>query len=76
MSVVHLCDGCRKPTDVSVVVGIIVRREYCEACAVIAREFLQAEDALRVDLVTRFAETRNNMIAIASKDGFRLPDVL
>ena len=76
MAVVHLCDGCGKPAENPAVVGVVVRREYCEKCAEIAREFLKAEDALRVDLVENFATARKTMIDAASAGGFKLPDVL
>lgn len=76
MAVVHLCDGCGKPAENPAVVGVVVRREYCEKCAEIAQEFLAAEDALRVDLVENFATARKTMIDAASAGGFKLPDVL
>ena len=76
MAVVHLCDGCGKPAENPAVVGVVVRREYCAACAVIAKEFLAAEDALRVDLVENFRQARDKMIAAASAGNFKLPDVL
>lgn len=76
MAVIHLCDGCGKPAENPERVGVVVKREYCASCVVIAKEFLIAEDALRAELVANFAETRNRMIESASKDGFKLPDVL
>lgn len=76
MAIVHLCDGCGKPAESVALVGVVVKREYCETCAVIAQEFLVAEDALRVDLVEQFATARKTMIDAASQGGFKLPDVL
>lgn len=76
MATIHLCDGCAKPADALTVVGVVVRHEYCEACAVLAKRFLEVEDELRVELTTRFSADRAALIERYSAGGFRLPDVL
>ena len=76
MSRVYLCDGCGKPIATTPQLrGVALTREYCEACAEIAKTFEEAESALRASLYERFTSDRGLLIAKFSEGGFKLPDV-
>ena len=76
MSTIVQCDGCGTAiTETPVVRGIALKREYCAACAEIAKTFEQVEAALRESLYERFTTDRGLLIAKFSEGGFRLPDV-
>jgi hypothetical protein len=75
MASVHVCDGCGKPIDAPVVLGRTVPRDYCEDCAVVARKFMEGEDALRKALHEKFIDDRASLIANLLAGSFKLPDV-
>ena len=77
MSVQHLCDGCRK-----IIKGEVVQagngqvRDYCKPCSKIAEDFMNEENALRVQLVSKYSKDRLKVIKKFSTKGFLLPDVV
>lgn len=73
MAVSYTCDGCGATVENPVKVGKVLQREYCEACAVKANEFVATEEALRKRTQQTFIEGRAALIA--QHEGFRLPDV-
>ena len=76
MATIVQCDGCGVAiTETPVVRGIALKREYCEACAEIAKTFEQVEASLRESLYERFMTDRQLLIAKFSEGGFLLPDV-
>lgn len=76
MSISYHCDGCNIAIDAPVTVGYITKRDYCPACAVKAEEFVAAEEALRKSTLEAFIDARAALVANASADDFKLPDVL
>jgi hypothetical protein len=75
MSSVHLCDGCGKTVDFPVKLGRTIPRDYCEDCALVARKFMEGEDALRKALHENFIDDRASLIANLLARSFKLPDV-
>lgn len=75
MSIVYHCDGCEKPIGAPIEKGHVTRRQYCEACAVKAEAFLEAEEALRKRLYEQFNAERQVLIDTCSENGFLLPDI-
>jgi hypothetical protein len=71
----YSCDGCGVKIDEPLIVGHIVKRDYCEACARKAEAFLEAEELLRANASHQFVTARAALIATAAIDGFKLPDV-
>lgn len=75
MSAIYTCDGCQKSVDSPTKVGYITRRDYCGECAVKAKQFVEAEEALRTAMHERFTTDRQLLVANFSEGGFKLPDV-
>lgn len=75
MAATFTCDGCGTPVEVPIVVGHVLKRDYCEACEKKARVFLEAEDAERIAIRTVFLGKREKLIEQYGADGFKLPDV-
>lgn len=76
MAASYTCDGCGGNVAKPVVVGFVLKRDYCEECSKNARLFLESENAEREHICARFQEVRKLLIGVHSKDGkFRLPDV-
>lgn len=75
MAAAFSCDGCSTSIQNPVVVGRVLKRDYCEDCAAKARAYIDAEEEMRKRLVVSFEEDRGLLIAAASEGGFRLPDV-
>lgn len=75
MSASFTCDGCRSSVDVPTVVGVVLKRDYCDECAKKAKQFSEAEEALRKTMHERFVTDRDLLIATYSEGGFKLPDV-
>ena len=75
MSTSFHCDGCRESVEIPIKVGHILRREYCESCAMVANQFVDAEEALRKSTHEKFAADRELLIVRFSANGFKLPDV-
>lgn len=71
----YSCDGCGTKVTDPVKVGHITRRDYCEKCAEIAKQFIADEEALRVELQEKFVDARALLIAKYSENNFHLPDV-
>lgn len=77
MSVAYICDGCgaasaQKPDEL----GTVQKRHYCVPCQPNAQAFIDAEEALRIELHESFVEKRAKLIEIHGRDNFKLPDVL
>lgn len=76
MAAAYTCDGCAKEVEKPVQLGHVLKRDYCDECAKNAQMFLQAEEDNRKHFHHRFAEIRQQLITVHSKDGaFKLPDV-
>lgn len=76
MARVISCDGCGGQVAEPIVVGHVIKRDYCEECAKSAEAFLAAEEDNRAHFHRRFAEIRENLIKVHGMDGaFKLPDV-
>lgn len=69
------CDGCHTNVANPVVMGLIVKREYCEACVPLAEKFIEEEEQLRKVTHERFAAEREAIVARFSDGGFLLPDI-
>lgn len=75
MSAIYTCDGCQKSIDSPTKVGHITKRDYCDECAAKAKQFVEAEEALRKITHERFTADRELLVANFSEGGFKLPDV-
>ena len=71
----YSCDGCGAKVTNPERIGHVTKREYCEKCAVMAKQFVADEEALRVELQEKFIDDRAALIAKYSEGGFHLPDV-
>lgn len=74
MAATYSCDGCGNPIDKPIVLGKIVKRDYCETCAEAAATFTMAEEALRAAAHEKFIADRALLIERFSANGFKLPD--
>ena len=78
------CDGCGTAIVKPIVLGKIIKREYCEECAVAVRAYLRAVDEAHDEVVARWGERKRTLIgdavnAIGDTDkpyGPLLPDVM
>lgn len=75
MAASFTCDGCGSSVDVPMVVGHVVKRDYCEACAKSAEKYLEEENVERKTCAEEFRKKRQVLIDFYGKDGFKLPDV-
>lgn len=76
MAASYTCDGCGCNVEKPKVVGVVIRRDYCEECEKNAKMFLQVEEEERAHLRERFLEIRKQLINVHGQDGkFKLPDV-
>jgi hypothetical protein len=75
MAVSYSCDGCGVAVEIPARVGKITQREYCEDCGLKAQAFVDAEEALRLEVQQAFVKKREALIAKHGKSGFKLPDV-
>lgn len=75
MAAAFSCDGCSTRIQHPIVVGRVLKRDYCEDCAAKARAYMEAEEELRKRLVVSFEEDRGLLISAASEGAFKLPDV-
>ena len=66
----------KKITGDVTVAGNALTRDYCKACVDIAQDFLNEEEALRVELVTNYNNKRLKLIAKFAVKKFLLPDVV
>ena len=46
MSVTYACDGCSQFVEEPIKLGMVIRRDYCEKCAVPVRKYLEEQDEL------------------------------
>lgn len=76
MATLHLCDGCGVHVESPVKIGHALPRDYCETCAPNARGFVMAEEHLRTEVQTIFADRRDELIERHGANGFKLPDVI
>ncbi len=76
MTTLFLCDGCGTHVENSVKLGHALKRDYCGTCAPNARSFVMAEEQLRVETQTAFADRRDKLIEQHGAGGFKLPDVV
>jgi hypothetical protein len=75
MAASFTCDGCMASVEVPIVIGHVLKRDYCELCAARAAEFITAEEDLRKETQARFVEARGKLIGAYGVAGFQLPDV-
>lgn len=75
MAASYTCDGCGAGVKKPEIVGHVIKREYCEACATKAKDFLDAEELLRDACHHQFLGARTTLINTISEGGFKLPDV-
>jgi len=73
MAAIFTCDGCNQPVAEPKQIGFVLKRDYCEACAVKAKAFLDAQESMLKELRAVFAAARQDMIEAAGT--FKLPDV-
>jgi len=69
------CDGCGVSVEQPSVVGFVLKRDYCEACAKKAQKFLDAEDKERQALRAAFLAKREKLVEKYGASNFKLPDV-
>jgi len=78
MATITQCDGCGQPIVGEVrELGLVLRREYCEACHGTAKQFLDEQDALHdrlakawMDDLTTLRETYRTKLAQLPDDNF------
>lgn len=75
MAAAYTCDGCGCNVAQPVVVGHVLKRDYCDPCATKAKAFLEAEELLRDACYGQFIAARQTLINTNSEGGFKLPDV-
>jgi len=76
MAATYSCDGCGGNVAKPKVVGAVLKRDYCEACAKNAEAFLAALEDNHAHFRERFMEIRQQLINVHGQDGkFKLPDV-
>lgn len=75
MAASYTCDGCGSNVAKPIVVGHVLKRDYCETCAPKAEAFLDAEEVLRDACYAQFLTGRQALINTSSMGGFKLPDV-
>ncbi len=69
------CDGCGAAVDKPIVVGHVIRRDYCAPCAEIANGFVDEEEAIRREAQSGFAAAREKLVKAALDHLNKLPDV-
>jgi hypothetical protein len=67
------CDGCGESVEVPVVVGHVLKRDYCRSCEIVAKVFIETEEGYRLEAVAQFAAKRQALIEQYAN--FKLPDV-
>ena len=75
MAILYQCDGCGAAVGSPKKVGFVIRREYCDLCAVTADNFLNEEEELRKATQERFVDERALLLARYGADNFKLPDI-
>lgn len=75
MAATYTCDGCGSNVAKPKQVGHVIKRDYCETCAVKAEDFLEAEELLRKVHAEQFIAARQAFINTAATGNFKLPDV-
>lgn len=76
MARTYTCDGCGSTVYQPKVIGVVIKRDYCEECSKNAAMFLASEEDARAHYRQRFAEVRAQLISVHGQDGkFKLPDV-
>lgn len=75
MAVAYSCDGCGCAVENPKKAGFVLKRDYCDACEVIAQAFLEQEERERLNAAAEFKSKRDLLIAHFSINGFKLPDV-
>lgn len=76
MAIIIQCDGCTSPITEPIAVGQVIKREYCEDCAKLAEQFLDAEIRLRKSIHDEFLKCRVALVKKFSAKSFKLPDVV
>ena len=69
------CDGCGANVEVPAVIGFVLKRDYCEACAGNAKAFLEEEEKARVVAQSDFTVKRDRIVKKFCKVLTKLPDV-
>lgn len=69
------CDGCGDPVEVPMVIGHVLKRDYCRSCATVAKAFIETEEGYRREAVAQFTARRQVLIEQCGADSFKLPDV-
>lgn len=75
MAATYSCDGCGKSIDKPILIGHVLKRDYCSNCETRAKAFVEAEEDLRKRLNEQFQSDRALLVSSASEGGFKLPDV-
>lgn len=75
MAASFTCDGCGVSVEVPMVVGHVLKRDYCAECEKKAQAFIEAEDKERESIRTVFLGKREKLIKKFGADNFKLPDV-
>ena len=76
MAASFTCDGCGCNVAVPMVVGHVIKRDYCESCEKVAKEFLECQDEERISVQSVFQGKREKLVKKYGKENFKLPDVL
>lgn len=79
MAASYSCDGCGKQVKDPVKLGHVIRRDYCEDCAKLVKEFLDRETTLISAVVKTYINERAELIKKFSRIGkltIQLPDVI
>ena len=69
------CDGCGTSIETPIVVGFVLKRDYCPKCEKKAQKFLDAEDAERTKARNVFTLNRAFLVEKYGMNNFKLPDV-
>ena len=71
-----ICDGCQKPTDKAWVLGVVVKRDYCDECLPAVEAYLAERDVLHDKAASSWQKGLARLKAAAKKDrpGLELPD--
>jgi hypothetical protein len=79
MALIIQCDGCYTALedDAVEVRGIVIKRQYCEACAVVADDFSKHRDELHTTVSKKWNDEMAKAVKKFVKDNpdFALPDV-
>jgi hypothetical protein len=54
MAIQNTCDGCGQPVETPNKIGIVLVRDYCDACKAVVEAYMQARDDLHTALASEW----------------------